>query len=55
MLDGSLMTKKRLWGVISDGLPAGDYNLVATHNYQMAGMKITKGVQMTTANVLGGK
>lgn len=55
MLDGSLMTKKRLWGVIAEGLPAGDYNLVAENNYEMVDMRIVKGALLTTANAIGGK
>lgn len=55
MLDGSLMTKKRVWGVLNNGLKAGDYELLAANNYQMAKMKILKGVLLTTSTIIGGK
>ena len=55
MLDGSLMTKKRLWGVLNDGLKAGNYELQAVNNYEMANMKIFKSIILTTATVMGGK
>lgn len=55
MLDGSLMTKKRVWGVLNNGLKAGEYTLLAANNYQMAKMKILKGIVLTTSTIMGGK
>lgn len=49
------MTKKRVWGVLNNGLKAGDYELLAANNYQMAKMKILKGVLLTTSTIIGGK
>ncbi len=49
------MTKKRVWGVLNDGLKAGNYDLLVQNNYEMANMKIIKGVLLTTSTVMGGK
>lgn len=54
MLDGSLMTKKRLWGRIEQDLPAGDYKMTAKNNYQISDMMIRKGLELTTTGALGG-
>ena len=49
------MTKKRVWGVLENGLKAGKYELLVQNNYQMANMKIRKGILLTTSTVMGGK
>jgi hypothetical protein len=55
MLDGSLLTKRRLWGVINSGLKAGEYELIVDNNYQMAGMKLSKNIFLTTTSIMGGR
>lgn len=55
MLDGSLLTKRRLWGVIKEGLKKGKYEILANNNFAMANMKIHKGILLTTSTVMGGR
>lgn len=55
MDDGSLMTKKRVWGVIRNDLKPGNYELLIKNRFQMANLRIVKGVYLTTATVMGGK
>ena len=54
MLTGSLMTKKRLWGKIEEGLKAGEYSLLTENNYKVHNLGIEKGIQLTTTTVFGG-
>lgn len=35
MINGALMTKKKLWGIIEDGLSKGQYHLKVKNNYQL--------------------
>lgn len=49
------MTKKRVWGVIRDDLAAGNYELLVNNNYQLADLRIIKGVLFTTSTIIGGK
>lgn len=55
MLDGSLMTKRRVWGIIKKDLKAGNYELIAKNNYKIADLRIVKGIFLTTSTIIGGK
>lgn len=48
------MTKKRMWGKIEGNLQPGDYTVVAENNYQIDEMAIHKGIEISTAGILGG-
>ncbi len=53
MKNSGLISKYRLWGRIDQPLPAGKYNLVINNNYHIGGMKIKKGVVITSLSAIG--
>lgn len=55
MLDGALLTKKRVWGIIRNTLKAGDYELHVHNNFIMSDLNLNKGIFLTTSTFIGGK
>ena len=49
------MTKKRLWGRVEEGMKSGNYTVLVENNYKVKDFKIIKGIELTTATILGGK
>ena len=55
MRTAGLPNFRKLWGTITDDLPAGEYTLKIEDNYEVQAFKGEKSFVLSTTNAVGGK